>query len=79
VSRPDAHISQAAVGDVPENPLTTSARRDSQIERAAIGEHAGLLGSRYLERRQSIECTSHSLTFAHIREADTKIDVHGHV
>jgi hypothetical protein len=66
-----AHIPKSFVGDVPENPLPTSARRNSQIERTAVSEHSGLLGSRYLEHRQSIECTSHSLTFAHIREADT--------
>lgn len=39
----EAHVPQAAVGDITENPLFRSALGNAQIQTAAIGIHAGAL------------------------------------
>src|SRR4051812_18950278 len=59
VRRTDPHISQPPADNVTKNPLPAAARCDPQIERAAIGVHARLLGSRHPESGQSIKCPSH--------------------
>src|SRR5262245_23346044 len=76
MERANAHVPQSPVCNVAEYPLPASAGRDAQVEGAAIGIHAGLLGARHPERRQSVERSSHrplpadAISFAHINKAD---------
>src|SRR5262245_25719424 len=50
MARADAHIAQAAVGDIAENPLLRSAVGNAQIQTAAVSIHPGLLFLLNLER-----------------------------